>query len=243
MGCSAGKVEPVTGASTRPLGRIVAAGCLVVLSPVMLLAAVGIKLSSRGPVFYRASRVGRHGELFTMLKLRTMRVRPVGVGARITGSSDDRIFPVGRWLRRFKLDELPQLLNVLRGEMAIVGPRPEDPTIVAEHYTSLMRETLNVLPGLTSPGSLTYYADEAALPASAAEAERVYLSDILPRKIALDLVYIRNRSWWYDAEVMLRTTAAIVGWHSLFRRRRAWELAEAEVFRRDSTAGLRTNAS
>jgi lipopolysaccharide/colanic/teichoic acid biosynthesis glycosyltransferase len=200
---------------------------LTVASPVLAAAAVAIKLSSSGPVIFRSPRVGRGGQLFTMFKLRTMHQGPVAPGGRITASQDPRIFAAGAWLRRVKLDEVPQLANVIFGQMALVGPRPEDPTIVAEHYTPLMRETLDVLPGLTSPGSLAYFADEASLPGSPQEAETLYLTEILPRKIALDLVYVRNRSRAYDAELIIRTLASILGMREVFRRRVAWEAAEA----------------
>lgn len=211
----------------RPVSRVVAALGLVVALPVMVLTAVAIKASSRGPVLFRAVRAGRRGLPFTMLKFRTMHLgRHVG-GGRITGGRDARVFTVGRWLRRFKLDELPQLVNVVRGHMALVGPRPEDPSIVQEHYTPFMHQSLTVLPGLTSPGSLGYYADEANLPDDPEEAERLYLRELLPRKIAVDLVYVVNRSWRYDMELVARTAASMIGLRRLFTARQAWERHEA----------------
>lgn len=212
----------------HPLSRIIAALGLLVTSPAMLASAPVIKLSSRGPVIFRTQRVGVNGVCFTMFKFRTMHQVSDTSAARITASDDTRIFPAGRMLRRLKADEIPQLVNVLRGDMALVGPRPEDPSIVAEHYTSLMRQTLAVLPGLTSPGSLKYYAEESQLPRDVGEAEAIYLSESLPRKIALDLVYIRNRSWRYDLEVVLRTVLLLVGMPGMFRRREEWERGEAE---------------
>src|ERR671923_1545938 len=119
---------------------IVLAGVgLALAAPVLALAALGIRLSSPGPVFYRARRAGRAGSCFTMYKLRTMHQRRPGQASRITGQDDPRVFPLGALLRRTKIDELPQLFNVLRGDMSIVGPRPEDPAIVARHYTPLLR--------------------------------------------------------------------------------------------------------
>ncbi len=212
----------------HPLGRFTALLSLAAFSPVLALAALAIKVSSRGPILFRASRIGLGGRPFTMYKFRTMHQRQTGAGARITPSEDVRVFLAGRWLRRFKIDELPQLANVIWGQMALVGPRPEDPSIVEEHYTPFMLETLRVLPGLTSPGSLAYYAAEASLPDDPFEAERVYIAELLPRKIALDLVYVRNRSWRYDAELVARTTASMVGLHGLFAGHRAWEQGEAE---------------
>lgn len=208
---------------SHPIGRVLALFAIVILCPLLVIAAVAIKVSSRGPVFYRAQRVGRGGASFTMYKLRTMHEQTETQRARITGSDDFRVFAVGRLLRRCKLDELPQLINVLTGDMAIVGPRPEDPSIVSDHYTPLMRETLAVAPGLSSPGTLEYYAMEHVMPADSAEAEQLYLTTLLPRKIARDLVYVRNRSPRYDAEIVVRTVAAIAGLHGVFVRRQRWE--------------------
>ncbi len=212
----------------HPVSRILAALGLLFSSPPLAVGALAIKLSSRGPVLFRAPRVGRDGRPFSMLKLRTMHQRPDGASARITGGRDTRVFAAGRVLRRIKVDEIPQLVNVLRGQMSLVGPRPEDPSIVEDHYTPFMLQTLAVLPGLTSPGSLHYYADEARLPDDAAEAEKIYVAELLPRKIALDLVYIRNRSWRYDVEVVVRTIASMLGHTGLFPARQAWERGEAE---------------
>jgi lipopolysaccharide/colanic/teichoic acid biosynthesis glycosyltransferase len=211
----------------RPVSRVVAAIALVVVSPVLLLAVVAIKVSSRGPVLYTAPRVGLSGRPFVMLKLRTMHQTSSQGVHRITGAGDPRVFAVGRWLRRLKVDELPQLINVVRGEMALVGPRPEDPGIVAAYYTPFLAQTLAVHPGLTSPGSLDYFARESALPSDPVEAERVYVTVLLPRKAALDLVYIQNRTWRYDVQLVVRTVASLVGTRTLFRRRRSWERLEA----------------
>ena len=216
-----------TARSLRLLSQLVAAAMLAACSPLLAVAGVAIKLSSRGPVLYRARRAGRGGRPFTMFKLRTMYgdqacVSPITVGR------DNRVFPAGQLLRRFKIDELPQLANIAVGQMAFIGPRPEAVSIVEEHYTPFMRESLVVLPGLTSPGSLAYFAGEAKLPDDPAEAKRIYVTQLLPRKIALDLVYVRSHSWRYSAELVVRTLASMVGIHNLFRRRQDWERAEAE---------------
>ncbi len=216
-------------AEKRLAGRLAAAAGLAASSPLLLACAIAVKVSSRGTILFRANRVGQHGATFTILKFRTMHQQPESAAARITGSRDTRVFPAGRLMRACKVDELPQLVNILRGEMAIVGPRPEDPTIVVERYTRLMRETLAVPPGLTSPGSLDYYTQEATLPDDPAEAERIYLLDLLPRKIALDLVYVRNRSWRYDVELGIRTVLSLLRIPGPFARRRAWERTEASV--------------
>lgn len=206
--------------------RAVAALALALLSPALFLAGLLIKLSSPGPILYRAQRVGIGGRRFTMFKLRTMRVGSASTGA-ITAVRDPRVFPVGFVLRRTKLDELPQLINVLRGDMALVGPRPEDVDIVEAHYDDLMRESLLVRPGITSPGSLHYFADEDDLPREPAEAQRVYLDSLLRRKIALDLAYVRNRSFAYEMMLLLRTVLGILGLSGLFRKQAERELALA----------------
>lgn len=211
---------------TRLLDRLLSLIALVVTSPLLLLAALGIRKASAGPVLYRAERAGVGGAPFTMYKLRTMHVGSADSG-RITGTADARVFGVGAILRRLKLDELPQLVNVLRGDMALVGPRPEDLSIVREHYDAMMWETLTVPPGITSPGSLHYFADEASLPADPEAAEAVYLERLLPAKIALDLVFVRNRSVRYEIEILIRTLFGIVGLDRLFADRLAWERDEA----------------
>src|SRR3954470_5669291 len=162
---------------------------LVLASPVLAIAAIGIKLSDPGPVFFRARRVGYLGREFTMLKLRTMRNQESG--ARITGARDSRIYPFGNFLRRTKIDELPQLYNILRGDMAIVGPRPEDPDIVRQHYSSEDLETLGVRPGLASPGSIYQYQSGDTM-LTGDDPEGRYVDTLLKTKLALDRVYMRR---------------------------------------------------
>ena len=192
----------------------------IVLAGVGLaLAALGVRLSSPGPVFYRARRAGRAGTCFTMYKLRTMHQRQPGQASRITGRDDPRVFPLGALLRRTKIDELPQLFNVLRGDMSIVGPRPEDPDIVARHYTPLLRETLAVRPGLASPGSLYHYTHGDAL-LGGGDPETAYVERLLPLKVTLDVVYVRNASLQMDVRIIgrtLGTIAACIGGRSRFR--------------------------
>ena len=182
---------------------------LLVAAPLLAAAAVGIRLSSPGPVLYRARRAGRGGAPFLMYKLRTMHVDHGARQSTITGSADPRVFPFGAWLRRTKVDELPQLVNVLRGEMAIVGPRPEDPTFVTAHYTVVQCETLAVAPGLASPGSL-YSTTHGERWLSAAHPERDYLERLFPLKLALDVVYVRGASLPYDLTIILRTLHVLV---------------------------------
>ena len=181
---------------------------LVVSLPVMVVAAAAIFVVNPGPVIYRADRVGRSGRVFVMYKLRTMYVRRGDSGSIVTAAGDGRVFPLGKLLRRLKVDELPQMVNIVKGDMSIVGPRPRDPQIVRRCYTSLHRETLNVLPGLTSPGTLFYLTHgEPTLRSRDPEGE--YRARILPQKLALDVDYVRNRSAWIDVWMVVRTVGAI----------------------------------
>ncbi len=188
--------------------QILAAVLLLVLGPAILLAALAVRIASPGPAFYRARRVGRGGRCFDMYKLRTMRVASAS-GPPITATDDPRVFPLGRWLRRFRIDELPQLVNVLRREMAFVGPRPEDPAIVRRHYTSRDYETLRVLPGLTSPGTLHQVVDGDA-PLRDPDPVRAYVRFVLPGKLALDVAYARQASLATDLRLIARTVAVLL---------------------------------
>jgi lipopolysaccharide/colanic/teichoic acid biosynthesis glycosyltransferase len=182
---------------------------LVLLSPVLLLAAIGIRLSSRGPVLYRAQRVGRDGKLFTMHKFRTMRVDQGPRSGPITGANDPRVFRFGALLRRLKIDELPQLFDVLRGRMSLVGPRPEDPRIVRAHYTPEQMETLRVRPGLASPGSIYNYTHGDRI-LGQDDPEQAYVTKLLPVKLALENVYVREANLVYDLRIILRTVWTIL---------------------------------
>lgn len=180
---------------------------LLLLSPVFLLACMGIKATSSGPAIYRARRTGRHGAVFVMHKFRTMHVATQSASA-ITGVADRRIFRFGRILRATKIDELPQLYDVLTGRMSIVGPRPEDPGIVDRHYNELAHETLRVAPGLASPGSIYNYT-HGHLFLSDADPEGSYVTKLLPIKLALELVYIRRQSLSGDLRIIVRTAITI----------------------------------
>jgi lipopolysaccharide/colanic/teichoic acid biosynthesis glycosyltransferase len=187
---------------------LLAALALVVLSPFLVLAAAGIRLGSPGPVFYRASRVGRHGRKFTMYKFRTMHVTQHAFSSLITARDDPRVFRFGSWLRRLKIDELPQLINIVKGDMAFIGPRPEDPEMVQQYYKAAHWETLSRLPGLSSPGSLYYYTHlEQTL--GRENTERWYGEQVLPTKLALDIIYVREASGVYDFQLVLRTAWVI----------------------------------
>ena len=181
---------------------------LILTLPLLLVAALGIRLSSRGPVLYRSLRVGKDGGVFTMLKLRTMHVEQGDRRNRITGLQDPRVFAFGRWLRKAKLDELPQLVNVFTGRMAIVGPRPEDPMFVSRYYTDLHRETLSVRPGLASPGSIYNYTHGDLL-LGTDDPDGQYLARLLPVKLGLELVYVRQRGLLNDLRIVGRTLLVI----------------------------------
>jgi lipopolysaccharide/colanic/teichoic acid biosynthesis glycosyltransferase len=175
---------------------------LMVLSPLFALLAVGVTLDSGGPVFYRGERVGKDGRIFHMVKFRSMRSGTARTGSVITAKGDRRVTRVGRFLRRSKLDELPQLLNVLRGEMSLVGPRPEDPRYVAL-YTEEQRRVLRVRPGITSPASIAYRDEEEMLSTDGWESE--YVKTVMPSKLQMDLGYIDSMSFSQDIKVIAAT--------------------------------------
>ncbi len=183
--------------------------CIIGISllwPVFFLIAFLIKLDG-GPVLYKAKRVGAKGKIFNLYKFRTMVPDADKIGPPITASNDPRITRLGRWLRRTKVDELPQLFNVLKGEMSLVGPRPEDPTFVAL-YTEEQKKILNAVPGITSAASLAYRDEEKMLPQTGWES--VYKEKILPRKIAIDLEYMRKSTLVSDMLLILRTLLAML---------------------------------
>ncbi len=192
----------------RVLDVLLAGLALVVVSPILALAALAVRLSSEGPILYRARLTGRDGRCFTMYKLRTMHVDQVQWSSIITAARDPRVFRFGAWLRRVKLDELPQLVNILRGDMSIVGPRPEHPRIVANHYSPVDHELLRVRPGLTSPGTLYDYTHGEDI-IGGVDPERSYVERFLRIRLALDHVYLRHASLRYDAALVGRTLALI----------------------------------
>ena len=193
----------------RLIDLILSSVALILLSPLFAVAAVGILLSSPGPILYLAKRVGLNGKVFTMYKFRTMRVDQSSFPSCITAKDDPRVFAFGSWLRRLKIDELPQLLNILKGEMSIVGPRPEDPKIVGNHYAPEHFQTLSMLPGLASPGSIYDYTHGEQF-LGLDDPEGHYAERLLPITLALDTVYVREASLIYDARIMLRTIWAIL---------------------------------
>ena len=194
----------------KRLFDLLAAGLgLALLSPLLLLIAVWIKLDSPGPVLFRQQRVGQGGRLFDIHKFRSMRADAPGLGPQITVGADVRITDAGRWLRASKLDELPQLWDVLRGAMSLVGPRPEVPRYVALYPAELRELVLSVRPGITDIASIEY-RDESRLLAQAADPERCYTEQVMPAKLALAARYVRTRSLWLDLRLIGRTLAAIL---------------------------------
>ena len=176
---------------------------LVVLALPLVLVALLIKLSDGGPVFFRQERVGHRGRVFRLWKLRTMRERAEREGPRLTVGMDPRITPVGGFLRRFKLDELPQLINVVRGEMSFVGPRPEVPEYVAL-YTAKQRAVLELMPGITDPASIKY-RHESELLAESDDPVSTYTDRIMPDKVRMNLEYAQRASVLTDVGVILKT--------------------------------------
>jgi lipopolysaccharide/colanic/teichoic acid biosynthesis glycosyltransferase len=179
---------------------------LLFLSPLLLLIAALVKLTSSGPVLHRAVRAGREGKLFCLFKFRSMSPDADRAGPGLTRSGDPRVTPLGGWLRRLKLDELPQLFNVLKGDMSLVGPRPEDPSYVA-YYTPEQRKVLSVRPGITSAASVLYRHEEALL--TGTDWEEVYLKVIMPDKLRIDLDYLSQESLVSDLGILVRTAVAI----------------------------------
>lgn len=176
---------------TRLLDIVLSCLLLITLSPFIIVAAIAIKLSSEGRVLFRQNRVGRNGVDFLMIKFRTMRTGKEHLG-QLTVGNDTRITPIGRFLRKYKLDELPQLINVLLGDMSIVGPRPEVRKYVAL-YNDEQRRILKVRPGITDYASIAY-TNEAELLACQPDPEKYYIEQILPEKIRLNARFISNPS-------------------------------------------------
>ncbi len=185
---------------------VVSAAGLVMTSPLMLAGAMAVKLDSPGPAFYSSERVGRDGRPFRILKLRTMQAR--AAGPAVTAGDDPRITAVGRLLRRTKIDELPQLFNVLKGDMSLVGPRPEDPRYVAL-YTPEQRAVLAMRPGITGPTVLAFIDEEELL--RGGDPESVYVTRVMPQKLAEDLRYVETATFAGDLSILGRTVLAVFG--------------------------------
>jgi lipopolysaccharide/colanic/teichoic acid biosynthesis glycosyltransferase len=202
--------SPSSRGVMRRLVDIVFSGTLLLLlSPLLALAAILIRLESKGAAFFRQERAGLDGALFTMYKFRTMRQAKEGEGVRLATVGDDRITPLGRFLRASKIDELPQLINVLRGDMTLIGPRAETPNFLP-HFTVEQRQVLSVKPGLTGPGQIHYTVHQADRIPPGADANRIYIEEILPEKLAIDLDYVRHRSLGRDLAILARTLLVVL---------------------------------
>jgi len=185
-----------------------AAAGLMVLSPLMILVALLIKIDSRGPVFFKQERVGKDFQPFSIYKFRTMVVDAERKGSLVTVGDDPRVTRAGHFLRKAKLDELPQLINVLKGDMSLVGPRPEVPRYV-ELFHRDYEEILTVRPGITDLASLKY-RDESGILAAAKDPEREYVARVLPEKIDLAKQYIREASFLFDLRLIFQTLLKVV---------------------------------
>lgn len=188
----------------------VAGLALLLLTPLLLLLALWIKLDSPGPALFRQERVGRGGRLFRIRKLRTMTHDPSHAGPGITVGKDERITRAGQFLRRSKLDELPQLLDVLQGHMSLVGPRPELPRYVALYPPAMREKILSVRPGITDLASIEY-RQESDLLAAASDPEREYTEVILPAKLKLAAQYVDQASMGFDVKLLWRTVKIVWG--------------------------------
>lgn len=180
---------------------------LILLSPILILIAICIKLDSKGPVFFKQVRVGKNKELFKIYKFRTMVTDAEKLGKQITIGNDTRITKVGTFIRKCKLDELPQLINVLNGDMSLVGPRPEVPKYV-ELYDDYQEQILLVQPGITDYASIEF-RNESEILGESENPESKYINDIMPYKIELNIKYIKNISLYEDLKLITRTIKAI----------------------------------
>jgi len=183
---------------------------LLLTLPLLILLAVGVKLSSPGPVLFCQERVGKHGRLFRILKFRSMRAGGES-GSQITSRGDKRVTWFGGLLRRTKLDELPQLWNVLKGNMSLVGPRPEVPQYV-RMYSPEQREVLSVSPGITDLASIKYRHEEAIL-GGQADPQKFYVEQVMPHKLRMNLAYVQNMSFFGDLRTLLLTGVAALRLH------------------------------
>jgi len=181
---------------------------LMLTTPILLILAILIKREDGGPVFYRGVRVGLHGNPFRIFKFRTMVVNAEKIGGSSTADDDPRITKIGKFIRKYKLDELPQLINVLKGEMSFVGPRPEVQHYV-NMYTNEEKAILNVKPGITDWASM-WNSDEGAILAGSTDAEKTYMEKIRPEKIRLQLKYVKERSFWVDVIIVFQTLFKLV---------------------------------
>ena len=198
--------KPAWGKRTFDLGLAISA--LLLLSPLFFLGCLLAKLQSKGPVFYKATRVGKDETLFEMYKFRTMVANADTLGGSLTTYRDTRITPIGRFLRWTKLDELPNLINVIKGDMSLIGPRPEAPDYV-KYYTEIQKQVLQVKPGMTGPSQLANRDEEEKLKGQQ-DAEHYYITELMPKKLALDLHYVTTQSIASDIGWLLKTFWVVI---------------------------------
>jgi lipopolysaccharide/colanic/teichoic acid biosynthesis glycosyltransferase len=191
----------------RAFDIIVSTFALIVLSPLLITIALTVKLTSEGPILYPATRVGMNGKSIKVYKFRTMVMNADKIGGSVTIKNDPRVTPIGRLLRKYKLDELAQLFNVWNGTMSFVGPRPEHPYYVGM-YTAEQQEILRVRPGITSPASLKYRNEEELL--SGKDTESYYVTTLMPEKLAIDIEYIQTSNLYTDILIILKTLWIVV---------------------------------
>jgi lipopolysaccharide/colanic/teichoic acid biosynthesis glycosyltransferase len=196
-------------ATKRAFDVLVSAAALIVLAPLLAAVAIAIKLGSRGPVLFRQVRIGRDGESFTMLKFRTMVAGADRIGPNVSATHDARVTRVGAVLRRSFLDEAPQLVNVLRGDMSLVGPRPETPEYVAL-LSEDERRILTVRPGMAGPSTLAYSVGEAAILAGVEDPDRHYRDHLLHLRVRADLGYLDRAGLRQDLRILAGTQRAVL---------------------------------
>jgi lipopolysaccharide/colanic/teichoic acid biosynthesis glycosyltransferase len=200
---------PAESGLPRPLDAVKAAVFLILSAPLLLVIALLVLVSSGPPVLFRQRRVGRGGREFTMLKFRTMKMNDQKL--QFTSADDGRVTPVGRLLRRLKLDEVPELWNVVVGDLSMVGHRPEVPQYVDLH-DPLWQSVLRERPGITHPVTLRLANESSLISEAGGDRESFYLNELLPFKLRGYIAYQRTRSFWQDVKVLLATAAAMVGW-------------------------------
>lgn len=181
---------------------------LFILSPIFLIIAISIKIESQGPIFFRQIRVGKDGNNFRIFKFRTMQTDSENNGPQITVKDDNRITPLGNSLRKYKLDELPQLINVLSGDMSLVGPRPEVPRFVELYPASIKKIIFSVRPGITDPASIIF-RNENELLSQTSDPEKYYIDNIMPEKLDYYVEYVENRNLLMDFTILFKTLKSV----------------------------------
>ena len=191
----------------RSLDISVSLAALILLMPLFFVCAAVIKLTSPGPTFYRARRVGEGGNIFLMHKFRSMVVNADQIGTDLTPQGDPRVTRFGQFLRKVKIDELPQIIDILKGNMSLVGPRPESPAY-AKYYDEKQKRILDVRPGIVGPTQIIYRHEELILK-DKEDPDAYYVQELMPRKLAVDMDYIKNRSFLLDVGILFRALLAV----------------------------------